>query len=161
MQMEVSKEEVHQALFEMGPYKAPRLDGFQPVFFQKHWDIVGQDLLKFVQGVYDGKEDIAKVNKIFLFLIPKTPKPELISQFRPIGLYNTMYKVITKSLVNKIKSVLPHLISINQSSFVPGRHIINNIIVAQEMIHTMRNLKGKKGFMALKIDLEKAYDRLR
>lgn len=160
MKMEISKEKVYQALFEMGPYKAPGPDGFQPVFFQKHWDIVGQDLLKFVQGVYEGKEDNAKINQTFLVLIPKIPKPEHISQFWPIGLCNTIYKLVTKSLVNKIKSALPHLISINQSSFVSGRHIIDNIIIAQEMIHTMRNLKGKKGFMALKFDLEKAYDRL-
>lgn len=94
-------------------------------------------------------------------LIPKVPKPHSITQFRPIGLCNTVYKVVTKTLVNKFKVVLPHLISENQSSFIPGRHITDNIIIAQEMIHIMRNLKGKRGFMVLKIDLKKAYDHFR
>lgn len=111
--------------------------------------------------MYAGREKIDKVNNTFLVLIPKVPNPEDFSQFLLIGLCNMVYKVLTKTLVNKIKSMLPHLISINQSSFVPGRHIINNIVVAQELIHTMKHLKGRKGFMALKIDLEKAYDRLR
>lgn len=53
------------------------------------------------------------------------------------------------------------IISPNQSSFVPGRRTLDNIIVAQEVIHSMRNMSGKKGFMALKIDLEKAYDRIK
>lgn len=69
--------------------------------------------------------------------------------------------MVTKALVDKIKIVHPHLISNNRSSFVLGRHIIDNIIIAQEVIHTIRHLKGKQGFMALKIDLENAYNRLK
>lgn len=158
---EVTKEEVYQALQEMGPYKAPGPDGFQPFFFQKNWDMVGKELASFVQGIYAGTENIASVNKTLLVFIPKISKPEVISQFRPIKLCNTVYKVVSKTLVHKIKEILPQVISKNQSSFVPGRHIINNIVVAQEIIHSMRYQKGKKAFMALKIDLEKAYDRLR
>lgn len=94
--------------------------------------------------MYKGKEDIYKVNQTLLVLILKVPKPDNISQFCPIELYNTVYKVVTKSLVHKIKMVLPHLISSNQSSCVLGRHIIDNIIVTPKMIHTMRHLKGKK-----------------
>ena len=55
---------------------------------------------------------------------------------------------------------MPQLISEAQSSFVPGRHITDNIIVAQEIIHSMRKMKGRRSFMAIKVDLEKAYDRL-
>lgn len=56
--------------------------------------------------------------------------------------------------------ILPDLIAPFQSSFVPGRQIIDNIVVVQEMIHTMRNRKVGKGLMLIKLDLEKAYDRL-
>jgi hypothetical protein len=64
-------------------------------------------------------------------------------------------------LANRLKTVLPHLISYNQSAFISGRHIIDNIIVAFEAFHTMATrLKGKQGFMALKLDMSKAYDRV-
>ena len=64
-------------------------------------------------------------------------------------------------IVNKLKHCLPEIIGPMQSSFIPGRHITDNIIVAQEVIHSMRNKKGKGGLMAIKVDLEKAYDMLR
>lgn len=71
------------------------------------------------------------------------------------------YKIITKALVNRIKVVLPHITSNTQTSFVPGRQITNNIVIVQEVIHTMRKKQGAKGYMAIKIDFEKAYDRLK
>lgn len=78
-----------------------------------------------------------------------------------MGLCSTIYKIIIKILVNKIKHILLVIISPCQSNFVPGRHITDNILIAQELIHTMHNSKGKKWYMAIKVDLEKAYDRLR
>ena len=55
---------------------------------------------------------------------------------------------------------MPHIVGPAQASFVAGRHIIDNIVIAQEVVHTMRSGKGRHGIMALKIDLEKAYDRV-
>ena len=71
-----------------------------------------------------------------------------------------VYKTITKLVANRLKTILPQLIGPTQVSFVPGRHIIENVIVAQEIIHYMKNKRGKTGQMAIKVDLEKAYDRL-
>lgn len=72
-----------------------------------------------------------------------------------------MYKVVTKVLVNLLKPLLPSLISPSQCSFVPRWQIIDNVIIVQEMLHNMRRKRGKKGLMTVKIDFEKAYDRLR
>lgn len=69
-------------------------------------------------------------------------------------------KIITKVIVNCIKHLLPLVVGPAQTSFVPGRHITNNIVIAQEVIHLMRRKKGKVGFMAIKVDLEKAYGRI-
>ena len=85
----------------------------------------------------------------------------MLRDFRPISLCNVSLKIITKLLVNRIKPLMPNLIGPAQTSFVPGRHITDNIILAQEIIHSMRTKKGKKGLMAIKIDLSKAYDLLR
>ena len=71
-----------------------------------------------------------------------------------------IFKAITKVIVGRLKILMPKLISEVQSSFVSGRHVTYNIIVAQEIIHSMLKLKGKRGFMAIKVDLEKAYNRL-
>lgn len=71
------------------------------------------------------------------------------------------YKVLTKVLVNQLKAVMPKLITENQTSFVGGRHIMNNVVIAQEAIHSMRVKKGRLSWMAIKINIEKAYDRLR
>ncbi|XP_074300458.1 uncharacterized protein LOC141631726 [Silene latifolia] len=109
----------------------------------------------------EGKGLPEGLNDTHLVLIPKVTNPETISQFRPIGLCNVSYKIISKILANRVKKVLPHLISETQSGFVPGRQITDNIVVFQEAIHSMRKKTGRIGFMAIKIDLEKVYDRLR
>jgi len=101
------------------------------------------------------------LNDTFITLIPKVPNPQWVSQFRPIGLCNVAYKLITKCIVNRLKRVLPELISPIQSSFVPGRQITDNVIVMQEILHSMWCKIGTKGWMAIKLDLEKSYDRLR
>lgn len=93
-------------------------------------------------------------------LIPKSENPNTIKQFRPIALCNVVYKAITKIIANRLKPLLWDLISPTQCSFILGRHRSDNIIISQEIIHSMANKRGKKGFMAIKVDLEKAYDRL-
>ncbi|KAH9722962.1 reverse transcriptase domain-containing protein [Citrus sinensis] len=80
--------------------------------------------------------------------------------YRPISLCTVTYKTVTKIIGNRLKAILPELIGPYQTSFVPGRHIIENIIVAQEIIYSMRRKTGNRGQMAIKVDLEKAYDRL-
>jgi len=101
------------------------------------------------------------VNDTYITLIPKIPHPKTVSQFRPIGPCNVTYKLISKCIVQRLKRVLSQLISPIQSSFVPGRQITDNVIVMQEDLHSMCCKTGYKGWMAIKLDLEKAYDRLR
>lgn len=72
-----------------------------------------------------------------------------------------IYKAITKIIASRVKPLLPCLVGPNQCSFIPDQQIIVNIIIAQEIILSMCIEKGKKGFIAVKLDLEKAYDRLR
>ena len=100
------------------------------------------------------------LNETFITLIPKHPGADCLASFRPISLCNTIYKVVTKIIVKRLRPLLPNLISPLQIAFILGRMGLDNMIIAQELIHTMTLKKGRTGFMAIKIDLEKAYDRL-
>ena len=72
-----------------------------------------------------------------------------------------IYKIISKVLANRLKQVLPNIISPIQGAFVPSHLIIDNVLLAYETLHTMNcKKKGKKGYMALKLDVSKAYDRV-
>lgn len=83
-----------------------------------------------------------------------------MKEFRPISLCNVAYKIITKVLVQRLRPYLDYLVEPLQSSFIPGRGTKDNAILAQEIIHYMHHSKAKKGIVAYKIDLEKAYDRV-
>lgn len=145
----------------MSSLNAPGPDGLQAIFYQKNWELIAKNVYSMVLEVLQGKGMPAGLNDTFIALIPKVEHPEKAAQFRPIGLCNVGYKIITKVIVNRLKPILPTLISNTQSSFVPGRQITDNIVIMQEVLHTMRRKKGAKGYMAIKIDFEKAYDRLR
>lgn len=86
--------------------------------------------------------------------------PDSINQFRLVTLYNVIYKVVTKILVNWLRPFLDNIISPHQVSFLPGSQTTDNIIMTQEIVHSLEKKKGKSGGMIFKIDLEKAYDKI-
>lgn len=122
--------------------------------------VVG-DLVKLeVKRIFQGKRMPHLLNKILIALIPKQLGPESLSHYRPISLYNTVYKIVTKILVLRMKHPMPNLVSPSQTAFVAGRRGIDNVIVAQELLYSLERKKGNTSYMINKIDLEKAYDRM-
>ena len=144
----------------MKPFKAPGIDGFPTGFYQSQWHIVGDSFSSGIKDIFKSHSVPSEVNKTLLVLIPKSEHPTSLKMYCPISLCTVFYKTVTKIIVNRLQAVLPDLIGPRQTSFVPGRHITENIIIAQEVVHSMRQKMGKKGFMAIKGDMEKAYDRL-
>ncbi|KAK7282263.1 hypothetical protein RIF29_10909 [Crotalaria pallida] len=161
LDVDICMEEVRRALFSMGNLKSPGLDGLHALFYKSQWDHMQQFVYNFVKSVFQDPRCIAKVNQTTITLIPKIDRPQRITDFRPISLCNVIYKVVTKVVVNRVKPIMNRVISHTQSSFVPGRQGIDNVVILKEVVHSIKNLKGRKGFMVIKLDLEKAYDRLR
>lgn len=157
----VEESEVKSALFQMHPSKSPGPDGFNPSFYQSFWDIVRKEVTQFVQEFFSSGVFPSHFNSTLLVLIPKVPLPDCLGEMRPIALCNVIYKVISKVLANRLKLVLPAVISENQCAFLPGRLISDNILISFELMHYLkRKTRGSRGGMAIKLDMSKAYDRV-
>ncbi|GLT45020.1 hypothetical protein SLA2020_188860 [Shorea laevis] len=156
---EVSYDEIKAVVFQLGSYKAPSIDGFPGCFYQQHWDLVANDVCKAVKHFFDNGYMLREMNRTQIVLVPKIRSPEVITHFRPISLCNFSYKIISKLLANRLKGYLDRLISPFQSAFILGRSIQDNIMIAHEAFHGLKLKKtGVNGFLALKLDIRKAYD---
>ncbi|XP_042939332.1 uncharacterized protein LOC122274351 [Carya illinoinensis] len=159
---ECTFEEVKNAVFEMQPLSSPGPDGFCAGFYQDNWTIVGDKVFSTVKDFFSTRSGTGEVNDTYIVSIPKKKCPDLVTEYRPISLCNVLYKIVAKVLANRLKAFLPSIIAPAQSAFVIGRLISDNIIVAYEAIHSMqyRMRSKKEGYMALKLDMSKAYDRI-
>lgn len=131
----IVEEEVKEALFQIHPDKSPGPDGMTPDFFQKYWEIVGSDVVEMVRHFFLTGDMTQGLNETNIVLIPKKKNPTVIGELRPISLCNVITKIITKLISNRIKWMLNEVVSENQSAFIPGRLITNNIMISFEVMH--------------------------
>jgi hypothetical protein len=158
---EFTIEEVKNALTQMAPNKAPGPDGFTTGFYQQHWDTVGSKVSEAALYFFKNACMDGAINSTNIALIPKKKDPVSAMEFRPISLCNVVYNIIAKVLANRLKVILPSIISPNQSAFLPGKLITDNILAAYETMHSMHSrMWSKVGFMGIKLDMSKAYDRV-
>jgi hypothetical protein len=158
---EFTVKEVEEALNSIGDLKAPGPDGMPSLFYKKYWGVVGEKVTEEVLNVLNGGPMPETWNDTCVVLIPKIKDPESMKDLRPISLCNVVYKLVSKVLANRLKQILPEIISPNQSAFVPGRLITDNILLAYECTHLMKNKRtGREGYAAIKLDMSKAYDRV-
>ena len=155
-------EEIRMALFQMHPTKTPGPNDMSAIFYQKYWNIVGPDVTNMVLNVLNFNMSMADINKTNITIVPKTKHPTKMKDFHPISLSNVAYKLISKVLANRLKAVLPQIILENQSAFLSKRLITDNVLVAFELMHYLDHKKeGNESFTAIKLDMSKAYDRVK
>lgn len=141
----------------MQPTKALGPDGMPALFFQHFWDIIGNDVCAYILHILNNNGDPRPINHTSIYLILKVTSPVLCSKYRPISLCDVIFKIITKVLANRLKFILPNIISNNQSAVLRGRLITDNALIAFELFHRMKIRKRvKNSFMGFKFDMSKA-----
>lgn len=156
-----SPNEVKEALFAIHADKAPGPDGFSASFFQSNWEVISTSIVIEVQRFFVTGFLPTSMNTTHIRLIPKIVGPKKVVDYRPIALCNVFYKIISKLLSMRLKQVLNAIISENQSAFIPGRAISDNVLITHEVLHYLKNSGAEKTCpMAVKTDMSKAYDRL-
>ena len=158
---EFEASEVATALQEMAPLKAPSPDGMPPLFYQHFWSTINQDVTSSILSWLNSGTIPTPPNHTFITLVQKINSLEYAHKFCTISLCNVLYNIYSKVLANRLKKLLPSIITKHQSAFTKGRLIYDNILVAFETLHSLQNYKGGNyGYMALKLDISKAYDRV-
>lgn len=150
-------EEIRKVVFELNAESSCGLDGFTGHFYQTCWDIVGSDIVKVVHAFFQGYSLSKSITLTSLVILPKKDTIQSFSDFRPINLSNFLNKIITRLIHDKLEGILPKLISPNQSRFVKGRNITENVVLAQEIISEIRK-RGEPANVVMNMD--KAYDRV-
>ncbi|KAL0405567.1 UNVERIFIED_CONTAM: hypothetical protein Slati_3870600 [Sesamum latifolium] len=156
-----TSEEITIALKQMHPLKSPGPDDMSPIFYQKYWSIVGPEVNYLILNFLNHDTLNPLINYTHIVLIPKCPNPSNMSHFRLISLCNVIYKLASNVIANRVKPFLGALISDSQSTFVPGRLIMDNMLLAYELNHFLKHKTwGRKGHSSIKLDISKAYDRV-
>ena len=156
MERDVNAKEIQKAVFDIHPEKAPGPDGYNALFFQKNWKVVGEEVTQAVQSFFETGKLLKAINHTFVTLMPKIPSASSLTDYRPISCCNVLYKIITKVLSNRLKTVIGKLVSEHQSAFIKGRMISDTALLAHELVRDFNNPMGSR--ICLKVDLQKAFD---
>ncbi|XP_058783955.1 uncharacterized protein LOC131658705 [Vicia villosa] len=151
-------DEIKEAVWDCDGSKSPGPDGFTLEFFQLCWETVMGDVFTFVKDFFLKARLIKGCTSSFLALIPKVQNPQSLSEYRPICLVGSMYKILAKILAIRLRNVVGKLVSCNQTAFVSGRSIEDGVLVVNEVLDLAK--RSKRDCAVLKVDFEKSYDRV-
>ncbi|PNX98293.1 cysteine-rich receptor-like protein kinase [Trifolium pratense] len=150
------EEEVREVIWNCDGNKSPGPDGFNFNFFKACWSTVKHDVMAYLNEFHHSAILPKAITASFLALIPKKDHPQELSDYRPICLIGCLYKILSKILAARLKRVLGKLISGCQSAFLPGRQIMDGVVVLNELIDLAKRRKDE--CMIFKVDFERAYD---
>ena len=156
---EFTEKEIKEAIFQMEHNKAPSPDGFPAEFYQVFWDVIKDDMLDLFRDFHNGTLSLFSLNFSTIILLPKCAEAMKIQQYRPICLLNVSFKIFTKVATNRIMSVAQKVISPTQTAFIPGRNIMEGVVILHETMHELH--RKNKSAVIFKIDFEKAYDNVK
>ena len=151
-------EELDLVLEGMNPDSAPGPDGFPVLFFRKFWEVLKGPILEILNDFALGRVDIARLNYGIITLIPKVKGADNIKLFRPIALINVIFKFIAKAYASRLAPIAHRTIDRSQTAFIRGRYLHEGVLALHEIAHELR--AKKLGGLLLKLDFEKAYDRV-
>ena len=150
-------EEITTLLFKLNPNKAPGPDGLTSAFYKSSWSFLGQEVIAAVTHFFHYSFMPSSTNSTILALAPKFPGASRITDYRPISYLTTLYKVVARLLVRRLKPILSNLIVPNQTSFVKERLIVENTTLAAELVNGYHRRLGAKR-ITIKVDIAKAFD---
>jgi hypothetical protein len=137
--------------------KAPGPDGFLTEFY--FWETIKPDLIALFNEFHDGNLPLHSLNFGTITLLSKGTEAIKIQQYRLICLLNVSFKIFTKVFTNRVTLVAQRVIRPSQTTFLPGRYILEGVVILHEAIHEMH--RKKKSGVILKLDFKKAYDKVK
>nr|GFC06600.1 RNA-directed DNA polymerase, eukaryota, reverse transcriptase zinc-binding domain protein [Tanacetum cinerariifolium] len=147
----ISKDKIRTAVWGCGVDKSPRPGGFTFEFFRKYWAVVGPDFSTAVEWFFEHGDFAIGCKSSFVALIPKVLDPKVVSDYRPISLIGSLYKVVTKILATRLSLVISDLISDVQTAFLPNRQILDGFFIINEILARCKFKKQQA--MIFKVDL--------
>lgn len=126
------EEKVKKVVWSIEDEKALGPDGFSMAFFKRCWEVIKKDLMDTLKKFHE--EAFLDLGSNFISLIPKSEDANKISEFRPITLVNSTYKILSKTLSCRLKEALKEVISPNQIAFLEGRQSVDGVLVANECL---------------------------
>lgn len=146
LEIEVTNEEILEVVCSLGRNRAPGRDGVTTSFFKCFWEIVREQVIKACLEFFDSGFMDACWKETVVVLVPKVKNQDHPSKFRPISLCQTIYKIVAKVFVNRMKGVMPKLIYEKQVAFAPGHSISNHCLLGKELINKFKAFKLSSSF---------------